>query len=229
MIIGNGMIGSSFSSLYKNSSGVLIFASGVSDSSCTDSLSFKREMSLLNETISIYKNVDNFIYFSTCSIYDPTLNSQPYVLHKKLMEKIVLSHSRGQVIRLPQVAGPQAPPRTLLASLKQKILVGEDITVWVNASRNIIDVEDVLAIVSFFIKKKSFPSKILNVANIRSYSIDHIIQAMSRLLNIQVSTSRIDKGGIYNIDVTNILNILELAGVEFNDNYLDKVIIKYYV
>jgi nucleoside-diphosphate-sugar epimerase len=145
------------------------------------------------------------------------------------MEQIVLSHPGGQVIRLPQVAGPKAPPNTLLASLKRKILIGEEIFIWANAFRNIIDLKDVLTLVSFFINQNSFPCKILNVANIHSYSVDQIVEVMSNLLNKQATITRLDKGIFYNIDVSDIICILDSTSINFNDNYLEKVIQLYYV
>lgn len=229
MIIGNGMIGTAFGPRYEDSLEILIFASGVSDSTCVDTLKFTREKNILIDAVSKLVNVKYFIYFSTCSVYDISLTSQPYVIHKKSMEELVLSHPRGQVIRLPQVAGPNAPPNTLLSNIKKKILFDEEVLIWRNAFRNIVDLEDVLSIVDFYIRENYFPCRKLNIANTQYFTVEEIVRTMASLLNRRVKTSYIDKGNFYRIDVTHIEKIIGLLDVNFDDRYLDRVLKRYYV
>ena len=229
MIIGAGMIGSAFAHHYKDSNDILIFASGVSDSTCVDPIKFAREKRLLTDVIAKYKDVKYFIYFSTCSIYDALLTAQPYVIHKKSMEKIVFLHPRGQVIRLPQVAGLHAPPNTLLASIKNKILSDEEVLVWRSAFRNIVDLEDVLSIVDFYIRNNKFPCKDLNIANTHYYSAEQIVVTMGALLNRRVKMTFVDKGSFYRIDASHIEKILNLLGICFDSNYLERVVKRYYL
>lgn len=228
MIIGNGMIASAFHSLYDTSDEVLIFASGVSDSTCTNIHQFIRESELLRDSLEKNHNKRFFIYFSTCSIYDSSLVSQPYVMHKIAMEELSLSHPGGYVVRLPQVAGPQAPVNTLIASLIRKILANEDVIIWSNARRNVIDVQDVVRIVSFFIENKEFPKNIINVANPISYSVDEIVGVMEDLLKTNAIKKYISKGCSYDIDVTEINKITTLIDLNFGCDYLKNVILRYY-
>ena len=229
MIIGAGMIGSAFDHLYGDSEEFLIFASGVSNSTCVDPLQFTREENLLIDAVNRYINVTYFIYFSTCSVYDISLVAQPYVIHKKSMEDIVLSHPGGQVIRLPQVAGLHAPPNTFLASIKNKIIFEEEVLVWRNAFRNIIDLADVVSILNFYIREKSFPCRKLNIANTLNYSAEQIVRTMGALLNRKVRATLVDKGGGCYIDVGHIEKIIPLLGINFDDKYLERVIKRYYV
>ena len=69
---------------------VIFFASGVSNSSEISEKEFNREENLIHKILG-----DNpqkqFVYFSTCSIYDSSKNGSPYVLHKLKMEQIIIN------------------------------------------------------------------------------------------------------------------------------------------
>ena len=80
MVIGNGMLAKAFGA-FKDNPEVVIFASGVSNSKETNNDSFKREEKLLNKVISENNN-SIIVYFSTCSVYDDSVNETNYVLHK---------------------------------------------------------------------------------------------------------------------------------------------------
>jgi hypothetical protein len=80
MVIGNGMVAIRFES-YKTNDEFLIFASGVSNSKNINPEVYERELILLQR--SIQENREKiFVYFSTCSIYDPEEENSKYVLHK---------------------------------------------------------------------------------------------------------------------------------------------------
>jgi hypothetical protein len=78
MIIGTGDI----ASVITDMEDITFFASGVSDSKCTDPAKFKREVDLLKKM----PRHQHLVYFSTLSIY---YNCNPYVAHKKRMEQLV--------------------------------------------------------------------------------------------------------------------------------------------
>ena len=142
VIVGKGLVATTFSRVVASSTGLVIYASGVSDSRCTDEKEFNREKQLLSSTLLQYISPKAFIYFSTCSVYDPDMAGSPYVLHKKRMEELILNHPKGYVIRMPQLVGHNAPPNTLVTHLVSKIRQGETIEVWSGAYHNLIDVKD---------------------------------------------------------------------------------------
>ena len=80
MVIGNGMIAKRFSS-YGDDKDILVFASGVSNSSSTGDVEYTREEALLSKAIQDNPH-KTILYFSTCSIYDPSLQESMYVKHK---------------------------------------------------------------------------------------------------------------------------------------------------
>ncbi|MGV6987523.1 NAD-dependent epimerase/dehydratase family protein [Testudinibacter sp. P80/BLE/0925] len=151
MIIGRGMLAKAFNS-YVSTEDVIIFASGVSNSNEENSSSFTRERELLRHTIR-NNPASLIVYFSTCSIYDSTLQNSKYVLHKLLMELILQDEcDRYLIFRLPQVAGRTKSP-TIINFIYNKINNGEEFSVFSKSKRNIIDVDDVFKIVDYILKK----------------------------------------------------------------------------
>lgn len=78
MIVGNGNI----AKVLTDRDDVLFFASGVSDSSCTDVTQFEREANLL---CRMPKDL-HLVYFSNLGVYRW---DNAYIRHKKSMEKLV--------------------------------------------------------------------------------------------------------------------------------------------
>jgi hypothetical protein len=96
MIIGIGDI----ARILKDRDGAIFFASGVSNSQCTDKNEFQREIDLFNDVLSNH-NGESFFYFSTMSIY---LKSSPYIAHKLRMENFVkLSYPNYNIIRIGNI------------------------------------------------------------------------------------------------------------------------------
>ena len=76
MIVGNGLLAKSFMH-YKDDNNIVIFASGVSNSTTLLEIDCLREQKLLKVTISMNKN-KTIIYFSICDIANDKLNRNPY-------------------------------------------------------------------------------------------------------------------------------------------------------
>lgn len=93
MTIGDGDIGS----VLPYSDSLLFFASGVSDSSCTDEKEFKKERDLLMEVYSGF----HVVYFSSLAVF--TGNNR-YIKHKLDMENMVkLNFPKYTIIRLGNI------------------------------------------------------------------------------------------------------------------------------
>lgn len=228
MIIGAGLIANAFSRLFADHPAYWIYAAGVSNSQCLDAEAFARERLQLTAALQSGKSAEAFIYFSTCSVYDPLALNSAYVLHKLEMERLVLSHARYLIARLPQVAGRTNNPNTLLNHLYSKICSGGHITSWRHASRNIIDVDDVALILTAILSDPSARQLLVNIANPRSCTVMEIISAMEHAIGRRALTSEKDAGSRYEIDTTYISPIAEKFGIAFGDDYLAAVIKKYY-
>jgi nucleoside-diphosphate-sugar epimerase len=227
-IIGNGMVARAFANGLRLNSNLVIFASGVSNSDCTDPEQFERERSLLFHTLDETPRTIRFLYFGTCSVYDPDALAKAYVIHKMEMEELVLSHPAGCVIRLPQLAGPNAPSNTLLSALVSKIKADEEVQIWSNAVRNIIDVDDVVKIVDALQLEGLANNRVINVANPLSIKVTDLINVIESALHLDARVVLIPKGARYEIDTEAMLAAAESAKVYFGENYLLETIAKYY-
>lgn len=228
MLIGSGLLAQAFANPFSQREDVCIYAAGVSNSSCIDVREFERERQLLSKTLEQTKHVDVFVYFGTCSVDDPEAMNTPYVRHKLAMEQLVVAHPRHLILRLPQVAGNTPNPHTLLNFLYARISRSEAFSLWKNAKRNIIDINDAAAIADQLIGDDSVRNVTVNIANQISYSIIDIVGAMERAVGKHAIYYLVERGSEYIIDTSAILSVLESAGVGFGSDYLDKVMRKYY-
>lgn len=228
MIIGSGMIATAFTDRYAHSADIVIYAAGVSNSSCTDHNEFERERSRLCEALGTNPKARAFVYFSTCSILDPELKESMYVQHKLAMEKIVSSHVAHLIVRLPQVAGVTDNPHTLLNFIYRKISRGQKLSVFKRATRNIIDIDDVTAIVSKLLQNQDMRRLVVNVANPFNYSVMNVVGTMERIIGKKTMVEVVDKGGHYCIDTTVIEHLADELNIAFGNDYLENTLRKYY-
>ena len=226
MVIGSGMMGKAFS-MYQDNSAVLIFASGVSNSRETERIAFEREESALVEALR--DNADkSFMYFSTCSIADPEAGRTPYVLHKLKMEGLISSaHSRHFIFRLPQVVGISANRTTLLNYFYDMIIKSEPFTVWKNANRNLIDVEDVVKIAGYIIDNQLCRNSVQNIAALH-YPVLEIVQLLEKIAGVKGVYTLIDRGTPFDIDNSLTLKIADELKIIFDEGYLERTLRKYY-
>ena len=181
MIIGKGLIALQF--LDCDNDKIIFFASGVSNSSETDKNQFLREENLIRETLKAHPH-KLFVYFSTCSIYDSSKYNSAYVLHKLQMEEIIKEFARHYLIlRISNAVGKGGNPNLLLNYLARSIKDNKVLTIHKNATRNLIDVEDIKNIVLKYIES-DIHNKIINVAYTDNFKIPDIITAFQDILNI---------------------------------------------
>lgn len=228
MLAGSGFIANALAPLYSKSEDVCFYAAGVSNSSCTDELEFAREQSHLLKTLEQTKDFKTFIYFGTCSVDDPDLNKTPYVQHKIAMEKLVRTHPSHLILRLPQIAGHSDNPYTLLNFLHTRILRGEAFQLWQKAERNIIDIDDIVAIVEYLVKKESVRNVTLNIATPNNHFVTDIVSVMEKITKKEATYSTTKKGSPYSIDTSMIEAMLEEMAIDFKSDYLERVLTKYY-
>jgi len=149
MIVGDGMMASAFEH-YADDDSVLIFASGVSDSTEKKKTAFRRELRLLLR--SIHGNPKKlFVYFSSMDASRPVGNK--YFDHKLLMESVISAFCDNYIIlRLPNIVGFKGNPSNLVNFFKKKVLDNKSIDVHGHATRSILDVEDVRLVADTLIR-----------------------------------------------------------------------------
>jgi nucleoside-diphosphate-sugar epimerase len=228
MIIGSGMLARAFSRDFLQSEDVSIYAAGVSNSSCADVGEFARESKRLEAALQQAMHAETFVYFGTCSVSDPEILNTPYVQHKLAMEQIVREHRGNLILRLPQVAGKTPNPYTLLNFLYARISRSESFNLWRHAKRNIIDVDDVVVIAYQLITNNSARNITYNIANLINYPMVEIVSAIESAVGKHAVCEVVEKGSEYLVDISAIVPVLEKVGAKFGNDYLKKVINKYY-
>lgn len=227
MIIGDGMLANAFAQ-FRSADNIVIFASGVSNSTETHAAAFEREIGLLNECIDRYSG-KKLIYFSTCSVTDPSLSGSRYIAHKLEIEKIIRSRLKHYVIfRVSNIVGGTANPHTVMNYLVNCISKGEEFRLWEHASRNFIDIDDVKKIVGFAVREGVFENEIVNIANPNSTGIVKLVGLIERFLGKKAVCIRESLGGSPAIDISAISEIVEKNKIEFGDDYVQKLLVKYY-
>jgi nucleoside-diphosphate-sugar epimerase len=227
MVLGSGMVARGFNEFIGDDR-YLVFASGVSNSATHDSNAFVREKTLLNKSISEHRD-KTFVYFSTCSVYDPSQRSMPYVQHKLAMEAMLEEmHHQYHIFRISNLAGKTDNPHTVLNFLAQHIRSGEFFFAWKHASRNIIDLDDAVKVCGHIIKEGLFKNEILNIANITNNPVPEIIGDLEVVLGKKGNYDLIDKGSNPEINTSLVREIYDLLKIGFDQGYLTRTLKKYY-
>lgn len=225
MIIGQGMIAKALQNI--DSDEVCFFASGVSSSNIVEQKEFDREKDLLETTLDKYSNSRNFIYFSSCGI---EFESTPYFKHKLNMEKIVTDKAKKfYIFRLPQVVGNGGNKNTLFNHLINQIKHYNKIEVWEDVRRNLIDIDDVVMIVSRIISNITKSNSIINVASPYNSTILEIIQNIQYVLGIQVNYVLAKKGIAIDVDISELSQFIDIKEIFKSKNlYLQYLVSKYH-
>ena len=229
MVIGNGLIAKQFKSYY-NDENVLIFASGVSNSSEVNDFEFLRELNLVKEMIVKYKSA-KFIYFSTLSVNDSSVSYRPYVKHKLIIEKHLFNNCKNfLILRVSNVVGSIKNKNTMLNFFINAIKNSAAIEIWKNAERNLIGIEDLFIISDKIINTKEFNNQIINIATSKNLTAFTIIKAIEKFLNLKANINIINRGSKLQIDLTMIKEHLKLIEEKEGSGkeYLDYLLKKYY-
>lgn len=225
MVIGNGLLANSFSK-YENDNSALVFASGVSNSLEVNDSEFNREKNLLLSNLSAHPE-KKFIYFSTCSIYDPSLSGSAYILHKRKIESLIAeNHDNYLIIRFPNIVGDRGNKHTLINYFVSAVKSNEQICVWKNATRNLLDQTDAFMLVEEILKR-GFRNEIVNVANPVDYWVIDILHEVEIYLTKKANYTLVDKGARYTIDVSKIEEMIHDLKKDFSINYLKSMLKKY--
>lgn len=227
MIIGNGFLANAFND--RIGENLVVFASGVSDSACTDESSFLREEQLLLKTIA-----DNqgkcLVYFSSCGVISQELLGVPYYRHKLKMEQIICStHPKYLIFRLPQVIGKSRNNKTLVNNFFESVISGQKITLHRFSKRYFIDIDHVVLFVVHAYKGLVLKNKIINIACPIEYTALELLQVIETLTGLSANYHLEDGGSSYSLDTSMFSNEAPILQIELSDSYLMRAIQKHYV
>jgi nucleoside-diphosphate-sugar epimerase len=227
MVTGTGLIAKRFSG-YAADDRFLIFASGVSNSKTSDTSAFERESVLLHEQLAFHP-MKKLVYFSTCSINDPVENSGSYVRHKLQMEEYIARNAANYTIfRISNLAGNTSNSNTVLNFFVNAIKAGRHFELWQNATRNIIDIDDAYLLMDHILQHDLYNRRIINIANPVSFAVPEIVQAIEKMLQAKASYTAVERGVPFSISLDEALPLANQLGIRFDDDYLSKLLRKYY-
>lgn len=210
-IIGTGQLAKIFQQLDYND--VVIFASGVSNSSCNNEKEFEREERLLKKVLLDNDN-KKFVYFGSAalSVKEYPLNS--YYQHKLKMENIIKEYSSNYYIfRIPQLFGVFKKHPTLINFLYESIKEEQSFKVYDNAYRYIIEINDVKKIVEYYLRY-SDSNKVVNIGNPYRYKVIEIVNILEELLKKKGKYEIESKEDGYILDLTPLEEFLTMKNLD---------------
>jgi nucleoside-diphosphate-sugar epimerase len=225
MVIGNGIIAKAFNQL-NIPDNILVFASGVSNSSETSQSEFDRELKLL-ETVLNNHPESKIIYFSTISVLDPDSSKKPYIKHKLEIENIISAQKNYLILRSPNIVGKGGNPNTLINYLINSINRKDKIVLWKNTERSFLGVDDFVLIAAELLDK--FDNKMINLFHPVSYSAFDIYKIVANFLKNETVLEMEEKGRKYlpEIDIE-LMKVLQKLSINLSDDYLNDLLLKYY-
>jgi nucleoside-diphosphate-sugar epimerase len=226
MVIGDGLIGMTFSEFSENDD-TLIFASGVSNSGEINEKEFTREINLLTKHINTPAKL---VYFSTCAIFDECLKDSRYVTHKKTVERLIkMASKKYLILRLPNVVSGCMNPHTSFNFYKNKLLNREKIDVQTSSHRYYIDIDDVLVTCSQLIQSDDTTNKTINVCFTNKIDTLSLINMMGKQLNVKVDVNKITGGCDYTVNNELFLSAIDKKYAAYDRYYNNKLVKKYVI
>jgi len=218
-VIGNGQLAKAFHNFLDNN--VVILASGVSNSNCTDKQQFEREKNLLVDTLN--KNKDTkFVYFSSCALSADEYPQNDYYRHKESMENIIKKYSNNYYIfRLPQLFGDLILHKTLINFIYKSIEHNHKFNVYDEAYRYVIEINDVRKIVETYLKHHD-SCMTIDIANTYRYKVLDIVETFENLLNKKADYEIVKKEDKYILDLFHNNTFIKEHNLNilFGKNYL---------
>jgi len=225
MVVGSGLLAMSFRS-YLNNTSVLIFASGVSNSRSVNEADYNRECELL-KSFSDFSGI--IVYFSTCSIYDPSLKGSRYIKHKlELEEYIRNTHNKYLIVRLPNIIGAGTNPHTMTNFIYNSILQETKFSVHLNATRYLLHVDDVYTYVDALVSKYENLQNTVNLALYAKISVLEIVKEFESYLNRKANIELIEAGSTYDVVTDKLFSDLGVSVEPDSITALQKMIARSY-
>jgi UDP-2-acetamido-2,6-beta-L-arabino-hexul-4-ose reductase len=225
MVIGNGLIANAFHH-YSDNEKFIFFASGVSNSISEDVNDYRKELDLLESVLSKRKKNQILIYFSSFNVFDPTLHSNSYVIHKRSVENFLSQYKDTTVIRLPIVLAKSNNPTTLVNYFIQSIHNSVNITVYSEAWRYVISLEDTVRMVDHILNLQSNPSPFYNISYPTPIKVEKMLELIEAHFNKRAQQKHyLSKGCFY--DVTEIsYNFIQKNKIVNAEDYFTEFLIK---
>lgn len=213
----------------------VVFARGVGNSQTQDESEYARERSLLLSALTeASRRTVPLVYFSGSPIYGnfseivtETTPCRPvtrYGRHQAECEELIRSsRTLFLIARLPNVVGAPGNPQQLVASLVRQTLAGH-VTVQSSATRDLIDVDDVVRLVLRLVDMGAM-NETINVASGYSTPAAKIAETVAQLLGAKPHLVEVDGGDMQRFDVSRLTSII--GSLPFDGNYPMNTLARY--
>ena len=163
-------------------------------------------------------------------MYDPEEQGSEYVLHKIKLENYIKKHVQlYSIFRISQIIAI-AKNQTLINFLINSIEHNLPFAVWKRATRNLVAIDDVFAIINYMLQNELANNKTINLANQSSISIFDLIAIIEKRLNLKANMIILDKGKPYDkILIDDISSILDILDINFDTRYYERAIEQLFV
>ncbi len=206
---------------------IILYVAGISNSLEKRNKEFKREFKRIEEFIK--SNDKKIVYISTCSIFDNSRN-HAYVKNKIKIEKLIrLKVKKYIIIRLPELVGSNKNPNTLVNFFYNKITKKKKFNLWINAKRNLLDIEDVIKMTLYYVNIYKNKNKVMNLLNTKFYYASEILENLEKITKKKALYNE-KKVKSYKYKIKNELNsrAIKKLNLKFNKSYLNHILKKYY-
>ncbi len=227
MVVGSGAIANRFLD-YALQSRYLLFAGNVHNSAIDDEQQIAAEENTVKHALANHADVI-FVYFSSCSVVECPTSPTPYQAHKLRMEHLVKgTATQFLILRIPQLMALADEANSLLPFLVSAVSESRHFDVWKNATRNLIDIDDVYRIVHTMLSNECALNRVVNVASSQQTRVLDLVQIIERYLGKAASYRLVEKGDANEIDSSDIAHISTALEIDFGQNYVPNAIDKYY-
>lgn len=230
MIIGNGLIATEFRRQKFDSRNFVVVAAGVSNSAELDETEYHRERDLMTSLLEAH-STRKIIYFSSVAVSNQDeISKSRYIRHKVDMETLLAHHSENyHVFRLPQLVGPVGNAMTITNFLHTRIAARQKITIFNQAERNLLDVEDVVKLTAHVINSKTAINKPLNILTApRNIKVTDIVAILEELIGLKAEIYMAQQA-TYKPEINELASLISVeAGVKFTSDYYYKLLKRYY-
>jgi nucleoside-diphosphate-sugar epimerase len=128
---------------------------------------------------------------------------------------------------MPQIIGNGGNVNNIINLFVNNILNNKRIEIWKDSERSIIDIDDVVGIISYVIKNKT-NNKIYNVSGIESTPVIEIVEILEDILSKKSIISFIDKKSILPIsncvEIEDSINDLSIDRKDYTKKILKKYV-----
>ena len=220
-IIGTGQLAQIFQGLSLEN--FIVFASGVSNSNCTDLEQFERERKLLMNTLQ-NNQAKSLVYFSSCALSASDYNLNAYYQHKANMEAVVQKYSDSfYIFRIPQLFGDLKEHPTLINFIYNSIINSKKFQIYSEAYRYVIDIEDLKILVQKYIEYGN-KNTIVDLANPYKYKVLDIVNILEKLLDKKAIYEVVEKQDEYELDLGLLQEFVKEYSIDigFGKEYLYK-------